>query len=146
MSRSSEYETLLADVVAGGLRDESLGVLLQMSRRRRVIRRVRRGAAAAVVVVALGVFSWRSAHVERPYTLIRTSALSVSTVVDSGEFVEVTTDCGTPVPVIESGAGNGGISIIGDDELLSRYAPEGSVLVRTGPDSQELVLAEAEPE
>jgi hypothetical protein len=146
MSRSSEYETLLADVVAGGLRDESLGVLLQMSRRRRVIRRVRRGAAAAVVVIALGVFSWHSAQIERPYKLVRTSVRSVSTVVDTGEFVEVTTDSRNAVPVIESGAERGWVSMIGDDELLSRYAPEGSVLVRTGTDSQELVLAEAEPE
>lgn len=146
MSRSSEHERLLADVVASGLRDESLGVLLGLSRRRRVLRRGRRGAAAAVVVVALGVFSWRSAHVERPYRLVRTSATSVSTAVAPGDFLEVTTDPGSAVPVIESGAEPGWVSMIGDDELLSRYAPEGSVLVRTGPDSQELVLAEAAAE
>ncbi len=143
----TEQDALLADIVGDGAQAESLARVLRLARHRRLARRLRRGSAIVAAVAVLGALSWRSAQVERPYQLIRTGAQPRVPAVSTLSSVETaSTAPGNSVAIVETGSVSGQVSVIGDDELLSRFASEGAVLVRTGPDEQELVLSEPEAE
>ena len=159
MNPRADQQTLLNDVLAESappdFRAALLGESLRAVRRRRRWRQTRRaGVFAAVILVTWLVWPHRAGKISRPefaakneaaksYTLIETRALPAGAVVATGKFSPVPTVSSTAA-VAEIATAGGGYRLINDAQLLALLGPRPVALVRTGPDSEELVFANPE--
>ncbi len=77
------------------------------------------------------------------YQLVRTRPLPPGAVVVTTKFSAAGQAASVP-KVVEVATSGGGFRLINDNELLALLADKPAVLIRTGPDSEELVFAKPE--
>jgi hypothetical protein len=141
---------ILADADAGQAREALLRHTLRLARRRRVFRQARRAGGtllvAAVAVLVLGrAAAPRLPSREPPFAcpLVQTqplppSAIVISQPLSAGSLVFST----SAAAVVSTAAEPHDFEEIGDSALLALAAPSSPVLVRLGPHTAELILAE----
>src|SRR5580765_6700062 len=156
MKRPSDNERLFADALADagptGFREALLGETLRLARRRRHFRQLRRAGAALMIIGLVTFLFWPKAVTRRvpftepplaSYQLINTRSLSAGAVVTTQPFVNQIVESVQTASVITTAQAHDGLREIDDDELLA-LAPGPALLVRLGPHSAELVLANQE--
>jgi hypothetical protein len=160
MNNHSDKESLLAEVLAeaspGDFRAATLSETLRLVRRQRQFRQARRTvgvltAMSLLTVLIVQQFS-KPTTVSQPlankaakqsYELVRTQPMLPGAVISTMRFSA--TGFAASVPkVTEIATVGGGFRSINDDELLSLLADKPAVLIRTGPNSEELVFANAD--
>lgn len=159
MNNRSEQQRLLAEVLGESapmdFRAALLGETLIVARRRRQWRRIRQTAGTLVVLLLGGILLWRPAtdtitkfppvvKIAGPdsFHLVETLPLPAGAVVVSKDFAGVKTIFSTP-GVVEFTSIGGGYRLLNDAQLLVLLDGHPAVLIRTGPDSEELVFANA---
>jgi hypothetical protein len=157
MNRKTDNELLddvLAEAAPAGFREALLDKTLRVVRRRRQIRRARNVAGMFIIVGLLGIFVWQKTLkkpsmsivpqgprlAQKGYALIRTQPLSAVDVVTTHppSAVPFITSAAT-VEIVETTSGH--FRMINDQQLLALVAAHPAVLVRTGPNSEQLVFA-----
>jgi hypothetical protein len=160
MNRKPDNEELLADVFAeagpADLRAAMLGETLRLVRRRRRWRQARHVAGMFFVLGLLMIFVRRknpprppvsappmATAVSENYKLVRTQPLPAGAIVTTGplrggQFIAPAAG----VEIVQTAPGN--FRIINDAELLALVAQKPAILIRTGPNSEELVFANPE--
>lgn len=153
MNRPTDNERLFADALAdaapGDFRESLLGETLRLARRRRHFRQLRRGGAVVALVAAVLLALWLRPkplqRVSRPeaqgYELVSTEPLPASAIVLTRPFTSPIVASIPTVNVITTAESGDGLRELTDDELLA-LAPAPAALVRLGPHSAELVLAD----
>jgi len=157
MNNRADQDNLLAEVLAEAstpdFRAKLLAETLHHARRRRQFRQARRGVGILAVLSLLAVLTMQSLtkktyispsvakEIAPPsYEVVRTQPLAASALVHTRTFS--TTALATTIPsVTEIVTVGGGYSLINDDELLALLADKPAILVRTGPNSEELIFA-----
>jgi hypothetical protein len=152
MNRPTDNERLFTDALADAgpadFRERLLGETLRLARRRRQFRRMRRGAIAAGIVVLLAIcFGPRTrSHLTKTnatiesYRLVETQPLPANEIVVTTPFAGQIVASIPATSVITTAESGDGLRELSDDELLA-LAPAPAALVRLGPHSAELVLA-----
>jgi hypothetical protein len=151
MKRPSDNERLFADALTdSGPADFRVSLLcetLRLARRRKRVRQVRQAGLVMGIAVALAMWFWprglvrpgKSEPATASYRLIETQPLSASAIVTTQPFTS--SIASTPTAnVITTAEARDGLRLLTDEELLS-LAPAPAVLVRLGPNSAELILA-----
>ena len=160
MNRKPDNEELLADVFAeagpADFRASMLGETLRLVRRRRRWRQARHVAGMFFVLGLLMIFVRQKnpphppvsappmvTTVSENYELVRTQPLPNGAIVTTepsreGQFIAPATG----VEIVQNTPGN--FRTINDAELLALVAQKPAILIRTGPDSEELVFANPE--
>ena len=160
MNHRAEQKNLLAEVLAeaspADFRAALLAETLRLARRRRQLHQVRRAAGVLAVmgllaVLAVPQFS-KPPAVSPPlakkigqlsYRLVRTQPMPVGAVISTMKFSSAGFAPSIPT-VMEVATVSGDFRLINDDELLALLADKPAVLIRTGPNSEELVFANPE--
>jgi hypothetical protein len=159
MNRRTDNDDLLADVLAetapAGFREALLGETLRLARRRRRWRQTRRVAGMAVILGLLGFVVWQKnvptkqvvhAPIEKAmkenYKLVRTGLFPSVAIVVTKPLVTGQLGGLANVEIVQTTAGN--FRVINDDELLALVSGKPAVLIRTGPNSEELVFTNPE--
>lgn len=160
MNNRTDQESLLAEVLAEAsptdFREAMLAETLRLARRRRQFRQVRQGAGVLAVIGLLAVlvaqqFS-RQPDVSMPlakkivkqsYELVRTQPLPAGALISTRKFSEAQFAASVST-VVAVATVSGGFRQINDNELLALLADKPAVLIRTGPNSEELVFANPE--
>jgi len=160
MNNRTDQKSLLAEVLAEAsptdFREAMLAETLRLARRRRQFRQVRQAAGVLAVIGLLAVlvaqqFS-RQPDVSMPlakkivkqsYELVRTQPLPASALISTRKFSEAQFAASVSTAVAVATA-SGGFRQINDNELLALLADKPAVLIRTGPNSEELVFANPE--
>ena len=160
MNNRTDQESLLAEVLAEAsptdFREAMLAETLRLARRRRQFRQVRQAAGVLAVTGLLAVlvaqqFS-RQPDVSRPlakkivkqsYELVRTQPLPAGALISTRKFSEAQFAAAVST-VVAVATVSGGFRQINDNELLALLADKPAVLIRTGPNSEELVFANPE--
>jgi hypothetical protein len=160
MNHRTDPNRLLAEVLAeaapADFRAALLAETLRLARRRRQFRQARRAAGVLAVMTLLAVWMAqqffpptavspaRASLIARPvYQLVCTRPLSAGALVSTRKFSD--TPSAVPVAgVAEIATVSGGYHVINDDELLALLADKPAVLIRTGPQTEELVFANPE--
>ena len=158
MNDRSDNQELLDDVLAEAsppeFRSALLGETLRQARQRRRWRQARRagGALLALLLVVAMVrreFSAKqnpavslapTAASPNSYVLIETQPLPAGALVTNRIFSSVPTITSSP-QFVTIATTSGHFRIINDEQLLSLLGPVPVALVRTGPNSEELVFA-----
>ena len=161
MNRHTDKESLLAEVLAeaspSDFRAALLTEMLRLARRRRQFRQARQMAGALAVMGLLAVFvaqqfskpSARSlrlvakAMTKPAYKLVCTQPLPVNALVSTRKFSETPFALSAP-ECIEVATVSGGYRLLNDHELLALLGDRPAILIRTGPNSEELVFANPE--
>ena len=160
MNKRTDQESLLAEVLAeaspADFREAMLAETLRLARRRRQFRQARPAAGFLVlmgllVLLAAQFFSKRpvvspplAKPIERQsYQLVRTEPMPAGAIIRTVKFSEAQF-AGSVPKVVEVATTGGGFRVISDNELLALLADKPAVLVRTGPNSEELVFANPE--
>jgi hypothetical protein len=161
MNHRIDHENLLAEVLAEAsppeFRASLLAEILRHARRRRRWRRARQvfGVLIIMGLLASGMMRWFSSppaassppvtvKIAAPsYELVRTQPLPASALVRTHEFSEAQFTLPEPA-FIEIVTISGGYHRLNDDELMLLLGGKPAVLIRTGPDSKELVFANPE--
>lgn len=159
MNRTPERDDLLADLLTesapADFRVALLADTLRHVRRRRLKRRASRAALATAMACAIGSLVWRNAPREATSEPILASHVVVHTLPFPPTAIVTTRPLGaerivatfTSVGEVRTRPGAGSLRLLNDDELLALAAPRIPALVRTGPETQELIfLAPAEPD
>jgi hypothetical protein len=160
MNNRTDQESLLAEVLAEAsptdFREAMLAETLRLARRRRQFRQVRQAAGVLALIGLLAVlvaqqFSRQpdvsmplaKKNVKQSYELVRTQPLPAGALISTGKFSEAqfAASVSTVVAVVTV---SGGFRQINDNELLALLADKPAVLIRTGPNSEELVFANPE--
>jgi hypothetical protein len=158
MNRRTDHDDLLADVLSetapAGFREALLGETLRLARRRRW-RQTRRVAGMVVILGLLGFFVWQknvptkpAAHapiakaMKENYKLVRTGSFPAVAIVVTKPLVTGQLGGLANVGIVQTTAGN--FRVINDDELLALVSGKPALLIRTGPNSEELVFANPE--
>jgi hypothetical protein len=148
---------LLADVLGEAMSDDFradlLGDTLRLVRRRRTARRARRAGATLAVLALIGIGAWRLLPTRaareqgavvvlstRNCPRITTELLPASAIVVTGQRERIAVVASTPGAAVVRTTPDLAPRSISDEELLALAAPRHPVLVRTGPDAQELIL------
>lgn len=160
MNNRTDQESLLAEVLAEAsptdFREAMLAETLRFARRRRQFRQVRQAAGVLAVTGLLAVlvaqqFS-RQPDVSMPlakkivkqsYELVRTQPLPAGALISTRKFSEAQFAASVST-VVAVATVSGGFRQINDNELLALLADKPAVLIRTGPNSEELVFANPE--
>jgi hypothetical protein len=152
MNHRADNERLFADALADagpvGFREGVLGETLRLARRRRQFRRLRRGGMALAIAALLAIClrsrtgSQRTSIEKTPpgYTLVETRPLSANAIVTTQPFTPAIVVSVPTVTVVTTAEAGDGLRELTDDELLA-LAPAPAALIRLGPHSAELVLA-----
>jgi hypothetical protein len=157
MNDRSDEQRLLNDVLAEGapedFRAALLGETLRQARARRRRRQWRRAAGGLAVLLLAAGLAWQSrpqkasspqpqaqAPAPAAYRLVQTQPLSAGMWVDTASPAAVRI-ISSAAPVTEVVTDNRGFKYINDAQLLALLGPRPAVLIRTGPDAEELVLA-----
>lgn len=160
MNDRSDQQRLLDDVLAEAsppdFRAALLGETLRRARRRRHWRQTRRAGGLLAVAVLAAWFSWpyQQAKVSVPpplakrsgprsYQLVETRPLPPGAMVATGTFLPVNM-ISSMVAATQVTTSGGGFRFINDEQLLALVGPRPAVLIRTGPNSEELVFANPE--
>jgi hypothetical protein len=153
MNNQSDNERLFADALADAspadFRDRLLGETLRLARRRRHVRQGCRAGIALGIVSAFALWLWPRTtphpQIATPaptnYRLIETQPLPASAIVITQPFTSPIVVSTAATSVITTAEVRNGLHILTDDELLS-LAPGPAILVRLGPHSAELILAD----
>lgn len=160
MNNRAETENLLADVLAENVSPEfraaALAATLRAARRRRQFRQLRKGAGIFCAVVLLAVVGKNflkppavpapqvKAVPKSSYELVRTQPLPAKDIVSTKSFSEIQIVSSSAATVMEIATTRGNFRRINDAELLALVAGNPAILIRTGPDSEELVFANPE--
>jgi hypothetical protein len=152
MSKFSNRDSLLEDVLAENaspdFRAALLGQTLRHARRRRYRRRAGRAAMVVMVLSVLGGFSWWNLPIRAPaskmhtasYEAIHTRPLPPSALIATQPLNAELFIVSVPTASrVSTTANSAGYRFIGDDELLA-MAPQPAVLIRVGPRSQQLIF------
>ena len=160
MNNRTDQESLLAEVLAEAsptdFREAMLAETLRLARRRRQFRQVRQAAGVLAVIGLLAVlvaqqFS-RQPDVSMPlakkivkqsYELVRTQPLPAGALISTRKFSEAQFAASVSTVIVVATV-SGGFRQINDNELLALLADKPAVLIRTGPNSEELVFANPE--
>ena len=160
MNHRAEQKNLLAEVLAEAsppdFRAAMLAETLRLARRRRQFRQARQAAGILAVISLAAVLTSQQfskpttispplakTSIRQSYQLVRTEPLPAGAVVHTRNFAAA--GLAVPVPkVVEVTTVSGGFRLINDDELLALLADKPAVLIRTGPNSEELVFANPE--
>jgi hypothetical protein len=162
MKRDADNEQLLNDVLGEGapegFREAMLGEAIRLAGGRRRLRRMRRAGVAAVTVLmaalVMVLISERSGkqtevarqtkprEVQKSYVLVHTEALPSSAIITTQPLVRKELLASGKVGIVDTTTGN--FRFINDEELLGLLGPRPAVLIRTGPNSEELVFANPE--
>ena len=163
MNDRPEKNELLADVLAEAsppeFRATLLAETLRHARRRRRWRQARNGVGVLAAIMVAGFFAWQHwpgkisrvtavrppAEIPAPksFQLVATQPLPPGAVVTTGNFAAVKMILSTP-DVLQITTRGGGFRYINDEQLLALVGGHPAVLIRTGPDSAELVFADPE--
>jgi hypothetical protein len=155
MKREADNERLLNDVFAeaapADFREAMLAETRRLARARRRSRQLRRAVLlAAVVLLAGGIWqhSLRRLKVaqgpspgvaQKSYNLVHSEPLPSSAIITTQPLEGRAFAHLEKVQIVETAPGN--FRFINDDELLALLGPRPAVLIRTGPNSEELVFA-----
>jgi hypothetical protein len=157
MNRKTDNELLddvLAEAAPANFREALLDETLRVVRRRRRIRQVRNVVGMLIILGFLGIFVRQQTlrkpsiaiapqparPVEKGYTLLHTQPLLAAAVITthpSGTMPFITS--AATVAIVETTPGQ--FRLINDQQLLALVAAHPAVLVRTGPNSEQLVFA-----
>ena len=161
MNNRADQESLLAEVLAEASPPDFRAAMLAETLRRARRRRQFRQAAAPPPEFWPWWVCWRfwrrnnfpsrrSFHRRsqkksrrQSYELVRTQPLPASALVSTRSFSAAGFAASVP-KVVEVATVSGGFRLINDDELLALLADKPAVLIRTGPQSEELVFANPE--
>jgi hypothetical protein len=160
MNHRPDKENLLVEVLAEASPSEFRAALLaetlRLARRRRHFRQARQVVGVLAVMSLLAVFMVQqfskppaasppvAKQITKPsYELVHTLPLPANALVSTRKFSEAPFAAPEFTVVVVATAG-GGFRIINDDELLALLADKPAVLIRTGPNSEELVFANPE--
>ncbi|HXE43413.1 MAG TPA: hypothetical protein VN516_10340 [Candidatus Baltobacteraceae bacterium] len=158
MNRRSDKDKLLNDVLGESSLEDFRGALLaqtlQMARRRRHVRQAQRTAGVFFLAILAGYFLWKNPKpsanpvmtkkpVPRAYRLVQTKPLPTTAVVTTHPFSGVQA-ISSSVNVVLVTTEKGDFRFINDNELLALLAQRPAALIRTGPDSEELIFANPE--
>ncbi len=160
MNNRAEQESLLAEVLAEvsppDFRAALLAETLRLARRRRQFCQARRAVGVLAVAGLLAILAAQQLSkpttispplakkiVKQSYELVRTQPLPANALVSTRSFSPAGLAVSVP-KVIEVATVGGGFRRINDDELLALLADKPAVLIRTGPNSEELVFANPE--
>ena len=162
MNRKADNEQMLADVLAeaspADFRGAMLGQTLRLVRRRRRWRQTRRAAALLVALGICGVFIWQknlplwpiasapaAKAVGKSYHLVQTRPLPAGALVATRPLISghVVASAAT-VELVQTRSRN--YRVLNDDELLALVGRRPAILIRTGPNSEQLVFANPEDE
>jgi hypothetical protein len=158
MNRKTDNELLddvLAEAAPANFREALLDETLRIVRRRRRLRQVRNVVGMLIFMGFLGVFVRQqmlkkpssiaiapqpTKPVEKGYTVIHSQPLSASDVITTHPpgAIPLITSAAT-VEIVETTPGQ--FRLINDQQLLALVAAHPAVLVRTGPNSEQLVFA-----
>jgi cytoskeletal protein RodZ len=156
MNQKADNEQLLADVLSentpADFREAMLGETLRLVRRRRRWQRTRRAAAMFIVLGLFAIFVRQTflprQTVSAPpvakanpksYELVRTQPLSANAIVSTRPLAtEQFIASAATVETVQTRAGN--FRAINDDELLALVASRPAILIRRGPNSEQLVF------
>jgi hypothetical protein len=150
-------DDVLSESAPADFRDASLGETLRLVRRRRHWRQSRQAAGLLVVLGLCGFWIWQGDLPQKPafapavkaiaqtYRTVRTESLPSSAVVATrplaaGQFIAVA----SLVEIVQTRTGN--YRLLNDDELLALVGNRPALLIRTGPQSEELVFANPDDE
>jgi hypothetical protein len=153
MNRPTDNERLFADALAEagppGFREGMLGETLRLARRRRQFRQARKVGIAMGLAALLAIWlrptttTHRRAKTEaasESYRLVETQPVPASEIVVTSPFAGQIVASIPATSVITTAEAGDGLRELSDDELLA-LAPAPAALVRLGPHSAELVLA-----
>ena len=160
MNNRTDQESLLTEVLAEAspaeFRAAMLAETLRLARRRRQFRQARQVVVVVAVMSLLAVFVAQQFSKptvvslplaekigQRSYTLIHTQPMPASALIRTRSFFAAGLAATIP-SVMEVVTVSGGFRLINDDELLALLADQPAVLIRTGPNSEELVFANPE--
>jgi hypothetical protein len=160
MNRKTDNDQLLDDVLTesstSSFRAALLGETLRLARHRRRWRLVRQASGVLAVVGLAVLFAWQhqpqtkfvaqplvKAPVTRIYQLVETQPLQANAMVVTGQFYGVRL-VSSAATVMEVATTAGGFHLINDEQLLALISPRPAILIRTGPNSEELVFADPE--
>jgi hypothetical protein len=155
INRPSLLAEVLAETSPPDFRAALLAETLRLARRRRQFRQLRRTAEVLTLIsllAVLGIQQFSKPPVVPPplakqipapnFELVRTQPLPASAIIRTRNFAA---GLATPVSkVIEVATGSGGYRLINDNELLALLADKPAILIRTGPNTEELVFANPE--
>lgn len=157
MADRPDQQKLLDDVLAESsppdFRAALLGETLRLARRRRRWRQTRSAASVLVVVALTLLFALenqpRKMDAPRPlaktpsiqsYQLVVTRPLSAGKVIATSEFSPVKL-VSSALLVTEIATTHDSFHRVNDEQLLALFGPRPPLLIRTGPDSEELLFA-----
>lgn len=160
MNQRTDKKSLLADVLAESsppdFRAALLAGTLRQARRRRHWRQARSATGALVFLLLAGILTWQHSAEKisaartaikfaapKIYQLVETQPLPAGATISTRNFAAlkmVSTTAGAG----EIATSSGGYRLINDDQLLALLAGSPAALIRTGPDSEELVFANPE--
>jgi hypothetical protein len=160
MNNHADKENLLAEVLAeaspADFRAAMLAETLRLARRRRQFRQARQvGGVLMVMGLVVILFTQKFSkspvisqplakkNVKQNYELVLTQPLPASAVINTRTFTasQSFSAAGT---VVEISTTTNGFREINDNQLLALLPDKPAVLIRTGPDSEELVFANAD--
>jgi hypothetical protein len=154
---NNRAENLLRDVLAeaspADFREVLLGETLRLARRRRQFRQTRRMIGVLALFGLLSILATRR-WPERPvasqspakepahasYQLLQTQPLPAAAIVTTRRFEDSRLVRSLPT-VVQIATTSGGFREINDEQLLALLVQRPGLLVRTGPQSEELVFA-----
>ena len=159
MNDRADQQRLLDDVLAESslpdFRAELLGETLRLARRRRRGRQTRRAGGVLAALFFAAWMAWQSYPVKtsavhsaekipaaRNCRRVETQPLPAGAVVATGDFAAVKMISSSPA-VATIATSRGGFRFINDAQLLALAEPRAALLIRTGPNSEELVFADA---
>ena len=160
MNDRSDHKKLLDDVLAESsppdFRAALLGETLRLARSRRRRRQARRSAGVLAALLFAVWFAWQNRPMQRTvavrpaaptwaaksYTLVETQPFSAKAILTTKDFVGAKLIASTTrVEAITTRGG--GFRFINDAQLLALAGPRPAMLIRTGPNAEELVFADS---
>jgi hypothetical protein len=159
MNNRSDQRPLLDDVLAEAsppdFRAALLGETLRLARQRRRRRQTRRAGGVLAGLLFAAWFAWQNHSVQpaagrmaakipavKNYQLVETQPLPAGAAVATKDFAEVKM-ISSAAAVTTIATSGGGFRFINDEQLLALAGPRPALLIRTGPDSEELVFADS---
>lgn len=157
MNNRADQEDLLAKVFAEAsppdFRAALLGETLRLARGRRRWRHARRAGGVLAVVVLAALFALQNqpekismtqsvarTSIARNYQLVETQPLPASARIATENFLAVKI-VSSAATVAQVATAVGGFRLINDGQLLALIGSKPAILIRTGPNSEELVFA-----
>jgi hypothetical protein len=159
MNDHPEKNELLDDVLASPpeFRAALLDATLRQARRRRRWRQARNAGGVLAIIIFAGIFArqfWPEnisdktvavtpAEISAPksFQLVETLPLPSGVVVTTGNF-SAAKIISSAADVTQIATTGGNFNFISDEQLLALVSGHPAVLIRTGPDSEELVFAD----